>query len=790
MIDFYNYSDFGDYPITPEMGIDEIHDRLADLRRIWNQREIHNPQKARIVLTALDQADQAFESEESKKAYDRQLAQQNQRGNNENPPGYSSDSDFIDFYNAGLGISRTMSSQQIVDILTRLKNTIQNAGFDPEQYSKLSLIERGLVVFQDDFSKAQYDAELDRKNKKAPVNDAEQERQNKLKQLCEKAVRFYDDKLYDEAYQVAQEALSCYKPEEDDFLLYKLLGNICVSKKDEAQAVYYYKKCIVNDPNNPYYYAWIAYLLSWDDSKESADCRKYAEKAIEKAQACKNDEYVARGYGVLAASYWIQTPQDLELALQYAKQYAEADTWGRAKNVLEYRKELSKLHYEKAQALFSSDNDSEAYAVAQEGLKYYKPEEDSFSLYMLLGNICADMKDYDHAISYYKKSIALDPDNPLYYMLLALVLEDRPEDASECRKYAEKTIEKAKACKNDEYVANGYGILAASYWRQKPQNQTRAVEYATKYVKTDTTGNAELVLNLKKVKDQNDWQNLWKWLTPLLIIGLILIFIISASSSCSGKSSKKNSNSASYSASQSLSGTTSSNISGTTSSKTTQSEKPITVTEKPSSGNQSSSTNTSTISVAVGDSYKFGTYEQDNNSSNGKEPIEWQVISKDGSRILVISKYALDTRKYHSSKDSITWENCSLRNWLNNDFLKNAFSAEEQKKIQSVTVTADKNPDSSATPGNNTTDKVFLLSITEVNKYLKSSKAKLCEPTKYTKSKNVYSGYGYCWWWLRSPGGRTMYAAFVDIEGVVSLSGSNVNYGEIGVRPALWINLG
>ena len=335
MTDFYNYSDFGDYPITPEMGIDEIHDRLADLRRIWNQREIHNPQKARIVLTVLDQADQAFENEESKQAYDRQLAQQNQRGNNENPPGYSSDSDFIDFYNAGLGISRAMSWRQIVATLNELKRSIQNEGLlDSEQYSKLNLIEQGLVVFQDGSSKSRYDAELDRRNTKPPVNDAEQERRKKLDQLRIKAVNFKLEELYDEAYQVAQEALSYYKPEEDDFLLYQLLGDLCYLKKQGNLALPYYKKCVTVDQDNPRHYAMIALLHLNGSAADSAECRKYAEKAIEKAQACKNDEYVANGYGVLAASYWTQPPQDQERAVKYAKQYAETDTWDNAKQVL------------------------------------------------------------------------------------------------------------------------------------------------------------------------------------------------------------------------------------------------------------------------------------------------------------------------------------------------------------------------------------------------------------------------------------------------------------------------
>ena len=72
-----------------------------------------------------------------------------------------------------------------------------------------------------------------------------------------------------------------------------------------------------------------------------------------------------------------------------------------------------------------------------------------------------------------------------------------------------------------------------------------------------------------------------------------------------------------------------------------------------------------------------------------------------------------------------------MRKWLNGTFISNAFSSDEQNMIQSTTVTADKNPSYSTSPGNNTTDKVFLLSITEVNQYFSSNSARECQGTAY-----------------------------------------------------------
>ena len=76
----------------------------------------------------------------------------------------------------------------------------------------------------------------------------------------------------------------------------------------------------------------------------------------------------------------------------------------------------------------------------------------------------------------------------------------------------------------------------------------------------------------------------------------------------------------------------------------------------------------------VGDYVVFGAYEQDREVLNGKEDIEWLVLEKEEGRILVLSKYALDAQQYHTSKEDVTWETSTLRQWLNEDFLNLAFS--------------------------------------------------------------------------------------------------------------------
>ncbi len=201
--------------------------------------------------------------------------------------------------------------------------------------------------------------------------------------------------------------------------------------------------------------------------------------------------------------------------------------------------------------------------------------------------------------------------------------------------------------------------------------------------------------------------------------------------------------------------------------------------------------------VSVDSTIKFGFYEQDDNSSNGKEEIEWRVLAVDGNKALIISQYALDCKPYNNTDTGTTWEKCTLRTWLNGTFYDTAFAAVHQKMIVSSTVTADKNPSYITSPGNNTTDKVFLLSITEVNKYFSSDEARKCVPTAYAIAQGAWTsntdktgGRATCWWWLRSPGGNSDCAARVDYVGSVDDYGYNVDYSIVAVRPALWIDLG
>ncbi len=198
----------------------------------------------------------------------------------------------------------------------------------------------------------------------------------------------------------------------------------------------------------------------------------------------------------------------------------------------------------------------------------------------------------------------------------------------------------------------------------------------------------------------------------------------------------------------------------------------------------------------IGDYVTFGSYEQDNNTSNGKEDIEWLVLDIQGTNLLLISKYALDCQQYYLEWENVTWETCTLRTWLNNDFINNAFTEAEKSMIAETKVTAEKNPEYDTDPGNDTTDKIFLLSINEANEYFSSDEERMCVPTVYALENGACTGYysltggeDNCWWWLRSPGHVQDDAAEVSCEGDVYDQDCSVSAENRAVRPALWIDL-
>lgn len=196
---------------------------------------------------------------------------------------------------------------------------------------------------------------------------------------------------------------------------------------------------------------------------------------------------------------------------------------------------------------------------------------------------------------------------------------------------------------------------------------------------------------------------------------------------------------------------------------------------------------------------EFGFYYQGVDKSFGKQPIEWIPLEyREDGTVLLISREVIDCKEYDEDVTDWqqTWENCSLRKWLNDSFLKEAFSSEEQEKIQEVrNINAD-NATYETPGGNDTYDKVFLLSVDEFEKYCPENDfayRSSCLATKYAKARGVKVSRDYtCSWWLRTPGlnmyGAPPSAVIVKPDGKINKRGE---FMEIcyGVRPAIVLDL-
>lgn len=228
--------------------------------------------------------------------------------------------------------------------------------------------------------------------------------------------------------------------------------------------------------------------------------------------------------------------------------------------------------------------------------------------------------------------------------------------------------------------------------------------------------------------------------------------------------------------------------------------------------------------VAEWDCIWFGNYWQEDTNGDGKAdkndkktPIKWRVLSVEGDDVFLLADKNLDCQRYNDTNTDVTWETCTMRSWLNgygaevnkegkvyrdNNFLNDAFSAGEQSAIKTTNVVNNDNPEYRTEGGNDTSDKVYLLSIDEVtnpkygfnssrNYYVESRTALNTVFTEWqgawTSLSEGYEGNGY--WWLRSPGSDSSFASSVDFSGLDDMFGRSVNDFLIVVRPALRLNL-
>jgi len=160
---------------------------------------------------------------------------------------------------------------------------------------------------------------------------------------------------------------------------------------------------------------------------------------------------------------------------------------------------------------------------------------------------------------------------------------------------------------------------------------------------------------------------------------------------------------------------------------------------------------------------------------------DWRVLAIKDDMMLVVSEKILSARAYHSANVEITWENSDMRRYLNGAFYDNTFSEEEKCRIVESKLDNNDNPEYRTAGGNDTIDKVFLLSLAEAEQNFTDNSARTALTTIGEDSH----------WWLRSPGCEPTSAAYVEYDGVVCYGFGHWSgiQSSGGVRPAIWLNL-
>ncbi len=182
----------------------------------------------------------------------------------------------------------------------------------------------------------------------------------------------------------------------------------------------------------------------------------------------------------------------------------------------------------------------------------------------------------------------------------------------------------------------------------------------------------------------------------------------------------------------------------------------------------------------VGELFEFGRYPQGDDGD--MKPITWRVLLREADYLLVIAEQCLDCKPYEK-EHRVTWANCTLRHWLNSEFYDKAFNEQERECILKTSVVNNAGPE--------TEDRVFLLSVDELESLIANDIERCARPTDYAVKNDVYfdDDNGCCFWWLRSCGANGSRAAFVLADGRIDIFGYHVLSGINAVRPALKLAL-
>lgn len=179
----------------------------------------------------------------------------------------------------------------------------------------------------------------------------------------------------------------------------------------------------------------------------------------------------------------------------------------------------------------------------------------------------------------------------------------------------------------------------------------------------------------------------------------------------------------------------------------------------------------STAKHNIGDFVRFGRLNN--------RPVQWLILDRRDDEYLLISKFGLECMPFNDTAGFITWDKCTLRKWLNEDFYNNTFNHSEREKIIRHEVVASDNPVYRSSQGKNTNDKIFILNIKEYNQYFDIYNKWTCK---------LFSGIlRQCW--LRNSGNDNCHGAFIGRSGSIHAGGSLTTSPRNAVRPVMWVKL-
>jgi hypothetical protein len=201
--------------------------------------------------------------------------------------------------------------------------------------------------------------------------------------------------------------------------------------------------------------------------------------------------------------------------------------------------------------------------------------------------------------------------------------------------------------------------------------------------------------------------------------------------------------------------------------------------------------------MEIGDKLIFGEYE-------------WRILDIKDDKVLILTEEIIELRDYHNKSIDITWKDCELRRYLNGEFYDNFSNNDREKIIETINT----NPDNlwyKADGGEDTIDKIFILSMDDVVRtYFGDSSRLLDYPSKNQRywfqrkdENNIKRRAAFLnspwWWWVRTPGKNNRVAVYIHGDGNIGIQGNGVskrntnvihqltNDNRGGIRPALWI---